>query len=410
MITPTRSWPAPYKVLHWTIGLLIIGLLGVGLYMTRMEFSPLQIQLYGLHKAVGITILGLVVVRIIWRSLITRPPELVSYKKWERVLATVIHTLLYAAMIGMPVSGWIISSATNFPVNVFGFFTLPPLVGPNEELAHRMEMVHEYLGYGLILAVGLHIAGALKHHVIDRDVTLLRMLPRTGSAMVIVMIVGFIGFLSAAQIAQSVITPVEQEPLVAKENSREFSAADEDEFVNEAEVPPVEVAEWAILPQQSTLVFTATQQGAKFDGKFAGFDGRIRFDAEQLQWSLIDVTVDIGSVKTGSEERDQTMVAKDWLSAETYPVARFQSNQILEGTEGGYMARGLLTIKGVSQPVDLPFTVIFMEKDGKSIAKAQGEFTIQRLAFNVGEGEWGKDTKAVGDDVTVTIDLTAEKK
>lgn len=165
------------KSFHWVIALLVIGMLCVGLYMTGLDLSPQKLQIYGLHKSVGITILVLVSMRLLWRLMNAHPIALPNHQKWEKVLAKVIHGLLYVALFLMPLSGWIMSSAKGFSVSVFGLFTLPDLVRPSEELAKNAVQVHEIIAYTMIVMIGLHFAGAMKHHVIDRDSTLRRMLP-----------------------------------------------------------------------------------------------------------------------------------------------------------------------------------------------------------------------------------------
>ncbi len=167
------------RLLHGVVALVVIGLIGVGLYMSRLDPSPAAFKIYALHKAVGITVLALVALRLVWRFSNIHPLALPTHKKWEKLLASLIHWFFYTALILMPLSGWIMSSAKGFSVSVFGLFTLPDLVKPSEDLARFAADFHEILAYILIGAIGLHLAGALKHHIIDRDDTLRRMiLPR----------------------------------------------------------------------------------------------------------------------------------------------------------------------------------------------------------------------------------------
>ena len=178
MVKNTHTqYGAVSKTLHWLIGLTIIGLLTVGLYMEGLDASPLKFQIYGLHKAIGIIVLAAFFVRIFWRFTNIVPHALPSHKSWEKFLAHSVHLLLYVAMIGMPISGWAMSSAAGYPVDMFGLFTLPHLVEKDEGLSDLMREVHAIMGYGLIAAICLHVAGALKHHVLDKDNTLKRMLP-----------------------------------------------------------------------------------------------------------------------------------------------------------------------------------------------------------------------------------------
>lgn len=165
------------KIFHWVIALLAIGMLCVGLYMTGLDRGPQKLQIYGLHKSFGIAILALVSMRLLWRVMNAHPLPLANHQKWEKVLAKIIHGLLYVSLFLMPLSGWIMSSAKGFSVSVFGLFTLPDLVKPNEDLAGFAVETHEIIAYAMIVMIGLHFAGAIKHHVIDRDSTLRRMLP-----------------------------------------------------------------------------------------------------------------------------------------------------------------------------------------------------------------------------------------
>lgn len=173
-----ESYGCVAKALHWVIGLLVVVLLGVGLYMTDLERSPIKFQLYGMHKAFGAVVLGLMLFRLLWRVAISPAPGPVpTHAAWERRLSRAVHYAFYVALIAMPLSGWALSSAAGYPVSMFGLFSLPDLVGKNESLAEAMGEAHEILGNVLIALIILHVAGALKHHIVDKDGTLRRMLP-----------------------------------------------------------------------------------------------------------------------------------------------------------------------------------------------------------------------------------------
>ncbi len=162
---------------HWIVALCVIGLLGMGLYMTSLDPSPSVFKLYALHKSLGIVVLTLAVLRLVWKITNPHPHALPTHAAWEKFLARLTHVFLYFAIIGMPLSGWIMSSAKNFPVSVFNMFTLPNLVGPSEEIARAAAQFHGLTAWALIAAIGRPFAGALKHHVIDKDGTLRRMIP-----------------------------------------------------------------------------------------------------------------------------------------------------------------------------------------------------------------------------------------
>lgn len=169
------SFGAVHKLLHALVALLVIALICVGLYMGEMEFSPDKLKIYALHKSFGICVLTLAALRVAWRLANPRPAMLGPEVKWERALAHTVHVFLYVAMFAMPLSGWLMSSAKGFSVSVFGLFTLPDMIAPNEDLGELFEEIHEITAWCLIAAIALHAGGALKHHFIYRDATLKRM-------------------------------------------------------------------------------------------------------------------------------------------------------------------------------------------------------------------------------------------
>jgi cytochrome b561 len=162
------------KTLHWLIAILIIGMLTVGLYMKSLPKSPIKFQLYDLHKAVGIVVLTLVIVRILWRFINITPALVMPL--WERIAARASHYLLYIIMLAMPMSGWLMNSAADYPVSFFGLFTLPKLILPNETAYTIFNTAHTWLAYSLIGLIILHVAAALKHHFWDNDDILRRMI------------------------------------------------------------------------------------------------------------------------------------------------------------------------------------------------------------------------------------------
>ena len=164
-------------VLHWIIGLAILVSLSVGLYMVDLSLSPTKLRLYSWHKWAGVTIFSLVLIRCIWRITHPAPPLPYSMPHWQRVVAEGTHYLLYALMIAIPLTGWLMSSAKGFQTVYFGVLPLPDLLDKNKELGETLTLVHRYLNYLMITIIGAHIGAALKHHFVDKDDILLRMLP-----------------------------------------------------------------------------------------------------------------------------------------------------------------------------------------------------------------------------------------
>lgn len=162
---------------HWILAILMISIAVAGIIMVGMEASPQKFQIYDLHKALGIIVLTLAIARIAWKFMNVQPMEIVTHKRWEKILSKIVHTFFYVAMVGMPMSGWAMSSAAGYPVSMFGLFDLPNLFPENKEILDEIKLVHKFFGYSLLAIIGLHMAGALKHHFIDKDATLRRMLP-----------------------------------------------------------------------------------------------------------------------------------------------------------------------------------------------------------------------------------------
>ena len=172
------AYTATAKALHWLMAVLLIGLLALGFYMHDLPLSPEKLQLYSWHKWAGVTVFVLVIVRGIWRFIHRPPPLPASMAPHLQLAAHAGHFLLYALMLAIPVSGWLMSSAKGFQTVWFGVLPLPDLVGKDRALGHLLGEVHEWLNVLFVTVLVGHVAAALKHHFIDRDDVLHRMLPR----------------------------------------------------------------------------------------------------------------------------------------------------------------------------------------------------------------------------------------
>lgn len=162
--------------LHWAVAGLILTALFMGWTMTDMEVSPQRLKVYNWHKWVGVTVLVLAVLRLVWR-LTHRPPPLPdAVPAWQRVAAHAGHGLLYLLMLVMPVTGWIYSNYSGYPVVYLGRIPLPNLVERDRELAAVWVQIHATLGIILAVVVAGHVLAALYHQFIARDGTLTRML------------------------------------------------------------------------------------------------------------------------------------------------------------------------------------------------------------------------------------------
>lgn len=163
--------------LHWAIALLIFAAFPLGVYMHELPLSPGKLQLYSYHKWIGVSVFLLAVLRIAWR-ITHRPPPLPSaMPQWEQIAAHATHYLLYGLIFAIPLSGWLMSSAKGVQTVWFGVLPLPDLVSKNKELGESLKVVHESLNILMLGLVLTHAGAALKHHFIQRDGILARMIP-----------------------------------------------------------------------------------------------------------------------------------------------------------------------------------------------------------------------------------------
>ncbi len=163
--------------LHWLMTLLIFGLLALGFYMQGLPLSPEKLKLYSWHKWAGVSAFLLVLARLAWR-LTHRPPALpASMPQVMQAAAHAGHLALYLLMLAIPLSGWLMSSAKGFQTVWFGVLPLPDLLAKNKEVGDLLQTAHMSLNLLFAAVIAGHVGAALKHHLIDRDDVLTRMLP-----------------------------------------------------------------------------------------------------------------------------------------------------------------------------------------------------------------------------------------
>lgn len=170
-------WGGVAKTFHWGMAALILAMMVLGWVAESWPVSRTKLELFHWHKSIGVLILALALARLGWR-LIDRAPALpTSMSRLEQALARAAHGGLYALMLAMPLSGWVINSAANFPFKVFGLLPLPAVVEPSKATQQLAEDVHLALFWTLAVVLMLHVAAALHHHFGRRDAVLRRMLP-----------------------------------------------------------------------------------------------------------------------------------------------------------------------------------------------------------------------------------------
>jgi cytochrome b561 len=173
----TQAWSSVAKFLHWLIAALILAQFALGWLASTWQPSPTKLDLFVWHKSTGMLILALLALRLLWR-LSHKAPELPwEMPLWERAGAQLSHFVLYVLMLALPLTGWVISSASNVPFKIFWTIPLPPIVAPDKSLADLFATIHGWLVTLLALVLTAHIGAALRHHYVKKDTVLTRMLP-----------------------------------------------------------------------------------------------------------------------------------------------------------------------------------------------------------------------------------------
>lgn len=175
--TQSNQYTRTAIALHWLMAALIIGVFGLGLYMHELPKSDYKFMLYAYHKEFGALVMLFAGVRLFWRIRHRPPAFLPGMPAWQEKAAHGIHHLLYLLMFAIPLTGWLMSSAKGHPVVLFDAFQLPDLISKNPDLGDLFKNLHEVGNYLICTLIVVHIIAAYKHHLVDKDGTLARMLP-----------------------------------------------------------------------------------------------------------------------------------------------------------------------------------------------------------------------------------------
>jgi len=178
--SPQGRYSAVAVILHWLIAIAVIVNWRLAETAEHLEGPAAQVYMNP-HKALGILVLVLTAVRIVWR-LVNPPPALdPAYKTWERMLAKTVHAIFYILLISIPLLGWIASSSFGYGIDMFGLFEVPALpVANNPDAGKWVIGIHKTLWTPFLILIVLHVLGALKHHFMDRNGELGRMIPGLG--------------------------------------------------------------------------------------------------------------------------------------------------------------------------------------------------------------------------------------
>lgn len=351
------------KLFHWLIVFLVIGQFVLANIADNLPLGLRKVEVLGRHKSFGITILVLAILRLGWRYLSPPPPLPAHMKGWERSAAHVSHFLLYALLFAVPLAGWTMSSARNFPVSWFGLVQLPDFVSPSDALFRAAHEAHEFLAISLAVVATLHLLAALKHHFFDKDTVLRRMLPFSKGLSVL---------LACGALALASFPP-----------STEAAGA----------------GRWQQAGTQNVLTFHFSQAGAATSGAFGQFTTALTTGADGAPTAL-EVKVDVASLDTKDKDRDGILRGADLFDVKRFPSATFTSTQIRKTATDRYEASGQLTIRDVTKNVALPFSLTRLPGAGAPALQLAGEIQVLRIDYGVGQGEW-KATDTVGNPVKI---------
>jgi cytochrome b561/polyisoprenoid-binding protein YceI len=427
----TRS-PARYAtvaiVLHWTIALAIVLQIVLS---GRMDgpHTPETFAVTQLHKSIGITILLLSLVRLGWRLANPPPPEPDTLAGWERMLSQATHWGFYAIMIGMPLTGWLMVSASRIEIPTLLYGVVPwPMIPGLEDLAPAAKKTWRVIGeqgHGIIakfiyVLLALHVAGALKHQLLGRNEPVLsRMAPgavagRWMEPRLFVIAAAFLGVIAFGRLVQpprpamGPPPPAPAAAVVAVAPGPAPPAAAQAASPTQA-APPAGPAPltgpvaWKVAAG-STLGFTTAWSGDPVQGRFERWTASILFSPDALDKSRVSVSIDMASAKTGDAQRDASLPAPDWFDSAAHPKATFTATKFEKTAADRFVAHGSLNLRGVSKPVDLPFKLTITGDK----AKVSGETSLDRTLFGVGQGEFTA-TDQIPAKVAVRVELSATR-
>lgn len=172
---PDGRYTLTARILHWTVAVLVIGQISVGISLGFMADGPTKNQVYDLHKSTGILILALMLCRLVWRLTHPAPAHGPQIERWQVGVSHAVHWTLYLILLVMPILGWVGSNAFGAAVPVYGLFTMPTIVGEDKPFAEQVLAVHAVLGFVAAALIVLHVSAALYHALIRRDGVLQRM-------------------------------------------------------------------------------------------------------------------------------------------------------------------------------------------------------------------------------------------
>jgi len=380
------------KVFHWLTAFMIIAIVPLGAVGNRLPIDTdaqvvTKTLVFSMHKTLGVAVFIVALLRICYAMTQTKPAGLHPDRKTETLLAEIVHWLLYISLVVVPLSGWIHHSASAIAAPIWiPFAGSLPFVSQNPTVADLFGGLHWLWSKIMVAAIALHVAGALKHHFIDRDATLRRMwfgnsapaASRSNASRI------------PALIASAIFAAVAG-----------FGAATGMLGHNKpAATNLVAVAsDWTVT--EGTIGITVKQLGNDVSGSFDDWVSVIAFDENAAAIAgTVQTTISIGSLSLGTVT-SQAM-GNDFFDQAQFPNAVFAADLIRDG--GAYVADGTLTIKGIDVPVSMPFSVTVQGNK----ATMTGAVQLDRRDFAIGDSM--ADEANLGFAVDVQISLQAVRE
>ncbi len=370
-------------VLHWLMALLIIGMLAAGKYMTGLEEnSSLRFDLTQWHKSFGFLLLALSILRLLWR-MTHKPPALSrANPRWERFAASFTHGIFYVLMIFMPITGWLMVSASplNISTYLFDLFRVPhlPVVSTaanREELAELFALMHEYASGIFITLLLLHIGAALRHQFSLKDRIFSRMAPdfadgsfADGARLTLGAIIAVIAVTLLLNIASR-----QSPPLLPDLASADLANSNlENSATNDSDPQSNDDTAWTA----ATVNYTLVVLGDEINGSFADAKVKAAINPQNPQDAALVAIVETASSNAGSPQIDDSLPGKDWFYTAMYPLASFQATQFEAIDDQTIKVIGQLNIRNISREISFPLSI--------SNGTATGGFSINRLDYDLG--------------------------
>ena len=383
------------RAFHWLTALLVFTAIGLALYADNLpdgsdaEAARLAL-VYSLHKTIGVATFAVALARILWVVAQPKPGALHPERRFETFVAAAVHWSLYTALLVMPLSGWLHHAAsTGFAPIWWPFGQSLPFVPKSPDLADVFRSIHGAASKLLFLSIALHLAGALKHAVIDRDGTVARM--TRGTALPTPAKLPSARPMLAALTAWTTIVALGA--LTAPAPRPEATPA-----VTGATAG----GNWTVT--HGTLGFSVKQMAATVTGDFTGWTAEISYD-DAARAGAVTVTIPLSGMTTGSVTPQAA--GPEFFDVAAHPTAIFKAaifKAAIAGADRQLAATGSLSLRGKAVPVTLPFTLTI---DGDT-ATMTGQTTLDRRDFGMGPSY--PDERTVGFKVIVDVALTAQRK